>query len=83
MPAVINRATWCLDMETLLRRLPSLQGERAPAPPSFSKEVCFQGAKPAEGQGSLQLKARQGPGPWAWVGASVSMPTEANRARLV
>jgi hypothetical protein len=27
MPAVIKRVTWCLDMETLLLRLPSLQGD--------------------------------------------------------
>ena len=33
MPAVIKRVTWCLDMETLLLRLPSLR-VTAPKPPS-------------------------------------------------
>jgi len=65
MPAVINRVTWCLDMETLLLRFPSLKPDRAEA------AGCPQGADPAKEAGSspdqLPSWSRSG-GPGCWLG---------------
>ena len=77
MPAVIKRVTWCLDMETLLLRLPSLQGDRAQA------AGCPQGADPPTGAGPVPINSPLGPSQGDRVGGSVSMPTEAKGAQLV
>jgi len=63
MPAVIKRVTWCLDMETLLLRLPSLQGDRAQA------AVRSQGLSPPKRQAPIPINpwAESG-GPGWWLG---------------